>query len=70
MFLPAFPSPLICQKDDILAAAFGALNTVWPAFPSQIFQAIVEVGEIDDCVLESLRFVDTNGVFHALIITG
>jgi hypothetical protein len=55
--LSALPTALVRQKDNVLRTARRTSHAIRPALRSKVVQAIVGIGEVDDCIFERLRFV-------------
>jgi hypothetical protein len=63
----ALPAELILEKADFLGAASRAHNAVFPLSPTsdEIVQAVLLIGEMQDCFLQALRLFDR---FHDSIL--
>jgi hypothetical protein len=55
--LAALPAALLLQVPDLIATAVRAHDAQGPTLLGKVFDAIVLVGEVDDCFLEGLGFV-------------
>jgi len=53
----ALPSSSLCAEADLVRSARWADNALRPTSHRQIVNAIVRIGEEDDCFLKALRFV-------------
>ena len=67
MAVAALPAQLVPQKADFRTATARAGNAVFPLWAAgdEVVQAVLLIREIEDCLLQSLRFVC---VFHALMV--